>query len=177
MLWLTVGLFNQYATPLKELWGRLKYLLVGRRCTGCARGAAGTAGERAAERVWTYGDDDLCADVSGGGGGAQSDQSDTWGEICIGGHGVARGYLGRPELTAERFVSDPFGEPGGRLYRTGYQGRLDHQVKVRGYRIELGEIESQLRGHEQVGDAVVMVREDGTAARIRESERNAWSPT
>ncbi|MGW4226950.1 amino acid adenylation domain-containing protein [Streptomyces bauhiniae] len=96
------------------------------------------------------------------------------GELCIAGVGLARGYLGRPELTAERFVSAPAaGEE--RVYRTGdlarwlpdgsidYLGRIDHQVKVRGYRIELGEIEASLRRHPQVKDAVVIARkaEDG----------------
>ncbi|KNZ34409.1 MAG: hypothetical protein AD742_01280 [Methylibium sp. NZG] len=95
------------------------------------------------------------------------------GEICIGGTGVAHGYLGRPELTAERFVPDPF-EPGGTatMYRTGdlgrwtaagtleHQGRKDFQVKIRGYRIELGEIESQLGKFDNVGRCVVVTRED-----------------
>ena len=95
------------------------------------------------------------------------------GEICIGGEGVGRGYLNRPELTAERFVPDPFGSvPGARLYRTGDQGRLladgnlecrgrmDGQVKVRGYRIELGEIEQVLLGARGVKRAVAVARED-----------------
>jgi amino acid adenylation domain-containing protein len=94
------------------------------------------------------------------------------GELAIGGVQVARGYLGRPELTAERFVPDPFAaSPGGRLYRTGdlarrrpggeveYLGRLDHQVKLRGLRIELGEIESVLTAHPAVQAAAVVVGE------------------
>ena len=95
------------------------------------------------------------------------------GEIFIGGAGVGRGYFNRPELTAERFLPDPFsGDPAARLYKTGdqgrwrmdgaieYLGRNDHQVKIRGFRIELGEIEARLISHGQVQEAVVIARED-----------------
>ncbi|MGU1119277.1 amino acid adenylation domain-containing protein, partial [Pseudomonas aeruginosa] len=90
------------------------------------------------------------------------------GELYLGGEGVARGYLERPALTAERFVPDPFGAPGSRLYRSGdltrgradgvvdYLGRVDHQVKIRGFRIELGEIEARLREQAAVREAVVV---------------------
>ncbi len=95
------------------------------------------------------------------------------GELHVGGVGVGRGYLNRPELTAERFIPDPFSqEPGARLYKTGdlvrylpsgeldYLGRMDQQVKVRGYRVELGEIESVLQEHPTVRESVVIVKED-----------------
>jgi amino acid adenylation domain-containing protein/non-ribosomal peptide synthase protein (TIGR01720 family) len=99
------------------------------------------------------------------------------GELFVGGAGVARGYLGRPDLTAAAFVPDPFapeegGEPGGRLYRTGdlarrlpegdleFLGRADHQVKIRGFRLELSEVESALARHPAVRETVVLLRED-----------------
>jgi len=98
------------------------------------------------------------------------------GELFLGGQGVARGYLNQPELTAEKFIPNPFSERGGeRIYRTGDQvkwglngnleflGRVDQQVKVRGYRIELGEIEAALQAHEGIRACAVIVREDQPA--------------
>jgi amino acid adenylation domain-containing protein len=96
----------------------------------------------------------------------------TPGELHIAGVGLGRGYLNRPGLTAEKFVPDPYGPEGSRLYKTGdlvryrpdgtidYLGRIDHQVKLRGFRIELGEIEAQVLKHSAVKEAVVLVRED-----------------
>ncbi|MGB8508409.1 MAG: amino acid adenylation domain-containing protein, partial [Pyrinomonadaceae bacterium] len=101
------------------------------------------------------------------------------GELYIGGEGLARGYVNRPEQTAERFIPNPFTpSAGARLYRTGdrvrwvgsgeieYLGRADSQVKVRGFRIELGEVESGLRSHERVREAVVVVREEAGEKRL-----------
>lgn len=92
------------------------------------------------------------------------------GDLHIGGLALARGYLGQPELTAERFIADPYSGPGGRMYRTGdracwrpdglvdFLGREDQQVKIRGHRVELGEIESLLRKRPGVKDAIVVLR-------------------
>jgi acyl carrier protein len=104
----------------------------------------------------------------------------TAGELCIGGRGVSRGYLGRPDQTAERFVPDAWAAaPGERLYRTGdlarrlpdgaleILGRTDRQVKVRGFRIELGEIEAVLGEHPAVRQTAVLLRSDGLGAESR----------
>jgi amino acid adenylation domain-containing protein/FkbM family methyltransferase len=99
------------------------------------------------------------------------------GELLIGGVALARGYLGRPDLTAERFIPDPF-EDGARLYRTGdlvrwrkdgridFVGRTDHQVKIRGFRVELGEIEAVLREHPDVRDAAAVARDGRLVAYV-----------
>ena len=97
------------------------------------------------------------------------------GELHIGGAGLARGYHNRPELTAEKFIADPFSEaPGARLYKTGdlvryradgnleFLGRIDHQVKIRGFRIELGEIEAAIAAHPAIGEVVIIARADAT---------------
>ena len=101
------------------------------------------------------------------------------GEMYVGGGGVARGYLGRPALTAQRFVPDPFStEPGARLYRSGdrarylpdgdieYLGRIDQQIKIRGFRIELGEVEAALRDHALVGEAAARAWGEGAGKRL-----------
>ncbi|MBT2510605.1 amino acid adenylation domain-containing protein [Streptomyces sp. ISL-98] len=110
------------------------------------------------------------------------------GEMYVGGRGVARGYLNRPELTAERFVPDPYGPAGARLYRSGdlarrladgsleFLGRIDDQVKIRGFRIELGEIEARLAGHPQVRDTVVVVREGDLVAYVTPQGDTAPAP-
>ncbi|MFL9981652.1 AMP-binding enzyme, partial [Paraburkholderia graminis] len=104
----------------------------------------------------------------------------------VGGAGLARGYQGRAELTAQRFVPDPYGAPGTRLYRSGdlarrlpdgdleYMGRNDDQVKIRGFRIELGEIQSALLAHPEVREAAVLVSGGGANANASDQRLVAY---
>ncbi|MGY4306615.1 amino acid adenylation domain-containing protein [Bradyrhizobium sp. USDA 4369] len=196
----TTALFNQYAIACPELFAGLRFLLTGgeRADPSCFRRALSDGPPR--HLIHCYGPTEtttfaITHEIDRVGEGESSiplgrpiantqiyildghgapSPIGVAGEIHIGGAGVARGYLNRPELTAERFVPDPFcGTAGARMYRTGdlgrwradgtieFLGRNDFQVKVRGFRIELGEIEAQLCAHDGVREAVVIAREDG----------------
>ncbi len=202
-LWLTAGLFHQMVDERPQALRPLRQLLAGgdvlspahvRRALEALPGVALINGYGPTENTtFTACRTLVSADVADGAGPVPIGRpiggtrvyvldaalrpvpEGVWGELFAGGDGVARGYLGRPELTAERFLPDPFGpRPGGRLYRTGdlvrwragvleFLGRRDGQVKIRGHRIELGEVEAALTAHPAVGEAVVAVaavRED-----------------
>ncbi|HEU0053345.1 MAG TPA: amino acid adenylation domain-containing protein, partial [Longimicrobium sp.] len=204
VLWLTVGLFNQYADALGDALGRLRYLIVGgdaldpRVIARVLRRAApahllnGYGPTEATTFALTHEVATVATDARGipvgrpiGNtrayvldGGMEPLPVEEVGELYLGGAGLAHGYLGRPALTAERFVPDPFGpRAGGRLYRTGdlcwwradgtleFAGRADFQVKIRGYRVEPGEIEARLAEHPGVRQAVVLAREDAPGDR------------
>ena len=149
-----VELWNMYGPTETTVWSTLSRVVDGGAPIVIGKPMDNTS-------VWILGDDMRPVPVGGEG------------EICIGGAGVANGYFKRPELTADRFIADPFdATPGARLYRTGdlgrwredgaleHLGRLDFQVKIRGYRIELGEIEAGLAAQGGVARSVVIPRED-----------------
>ena len=205
VLWLTAGLFSQYAEVLSETFGRLRYLIVGgdvidpHKVRDVLNAHAprnllnGYGPTETTTFATTYGiSDTLESNAQRVPIGSPIANTrvyilNEWGqpvplgvagEIHIGGDGVARGYLNRPELTAERFVKDPFAaKTDARMYRTGdlgrwredgtieYLGRNDGQVKVRGLRIELGEIEVRLLGLPEIKEAAVLVREDAPGDR------------
>ncbi|WP_153045394.1 non-ribosomal peptide synthetase, partial [Pseudomonas syringae] len=198
-LWLTAGLFNEYVDVLAAAFSRLRYLLVGGDVLDPVSVAKVLSrAHRPRHLINGYGPTETTTFASTYEIHALSDNSRSIpigrpigntriylldahgqpvpigvsGEIHIGGAGVARGYLNLPELTAERFLDDPFSaEPAARMYKSGdlgrwladgnieYLGRNDDQVKLRGFRIELGEIESRLSECPGVREAVVLVRE------------------
>ncbi|WKB55697.1 non-ribosomal peptide synthetase [Eleftheria terrae] len=204
VLWLTVGLFNQYAQALGEVFRRLRYLLVGGDALDARVVAQVLRDSPPQHLVNGYGPTETTVfattweirelDAQARGvpigrpiantsiylldGQGEPVPVGATGEICIGGDGVTLGYLNQPELTAERFVRDPFSSrPGARMYKSGdlgrwradgvleFVGRNDHQVKIRGFRIELGEIEARLVQHPGVREAVVLVRQDEPGAK------------
>ncbi|MDC9606952.1 non-ribosomal peptide synthetase [Xenorhabdus griffiniae] len=199
-LWLTVGLFNEYLDSLKPLFGQLRYLLTGgdvldpRKIQQVQRAVSqpvhlinGYGPTETTTFASTYeitSPVDVTRSIPIGRPIAntriyildtrgQPVPIGVAGEIHIAGDGVARGYLNRPELTAERFLADPFSQnPDARMYKTGdigrwlpdgnieYLGRNDFQVKLRGFRIEPGEIEAKLMQCDGVHEAIVLMRED-----------------
>jgi amino acid adenylation domain-containing protein/thioester reductase-like protein len=198
VLWLTVGLFAQYTDSLADVFRRLRYLITGgdvvepgiikrvlRRCAPrnllSAYGPTECTTFSTTFRTETLDDEATTIPIGRPISNTRIYVLDprlepvpigVTGEIYIGGPGVALGYLNRPTLTAERFITDPFSaEPEARLYKSGdlgrwradgnieFVGRLDQQLKVRGYRVELGEIEAQLARHPQVREVVVVARE------------------
>jgi syringomycin synthetase protein SyrE len=204
VLWLTAGLLNQYEVALTEALGALRYLIVGGDALDPHVIAELLRRNPPRHLVNGYGPTEtttfaITHEVRAVPEGAKSIPlgrpiSNTRvynldtnqqpapmgvsGEIHISGAGVARGYLNRPDLTAERFLPDPYGrEPGARMYKTGdlgcwlpegkieFLGRNDSQVKIRGFRIELGEIEAKLADGAKVREAVVVAREEGEAGK------------
>jgi amino acid adenylation domain-containing protein len=198
ILWLTVGLFNQYAHILQSQFAGLRYLMSGGDILDPAVVARVLSSDAPQHLLNGYGPTESTtftttyeiASVREGSSipiGRPISNTQVYildaqrepvpigvvGELYVGGAGVALGYLNRPELTAEKFVQDPFsGEAGARMYRTGdlarwlrdgnieFLGRNDFQVKIRGFRIELGEIEARLAKHPAVREAVVIAREE-----------------
>ncbi|MDR0192479.1 amino acid adenylation domain-containing protein [Pseudomonas yamanorum] len=194
VLWMTAGLFHQYADGLMPMFRQLRYLIVGGDVLDPQ--VIGRVLEHGAPQhllngygpteATTFSTTFEITSVGEGGipigrpiGNSRAYVLDARqqpvplgvvGELYIGGAGVAKGYLNQPQLTAEKFIVDPFGD--GLLYRTGdlaswqadgtllYQGRNDHQLKIRGFRIEPGEIESCLASYSGVKDTVVLARED-----------------
>ncbi|MGA4844088.1 amino acid adenylation domain-containing protein [Streptomyces sp. G45] len=216
VLWMTVGLFNQYHSVLREVLGQLRYLVVGGDVLDPTVMAAIVGGPEHVLNGYgptestTFAAMHRIESVEAGrsvpigrpigntriylvDGRGRPVPVGAVGELFIGGLGVARGYLGRPGLTAERFVPDWLTGDGSRLYRTGdlgrwlpdgtieFVGRNDHQVKVRGFRVELGEVEARLLELDGVREAVVVGRgdrldayyvpagSDGSAAALREA--------
>ncbi|MCL6742542.1 non-ribosomal peptide synthetase [Kosakonia sp. R1.Fl] len=198
VMWLTVGLFNEYLEVLKPVFGQLRYLLTGgdvldpvkishlqQSAQQPERLINGYGPTEATTFVTTYTIDSAVSSTRSIPIGKPIANTQIYfldehgqpvplgicGELYIAGSGVARGYLNRPELTAERFLPDPF-TPGQRMYRTGdlgrwlpdgnieFLGRNDFQVKLRGFRIELGEIEACLTACAGVREAVVIAREE-----------------
>ncbi|HEX7241082.1 MAG TPA: amino acid adenylation domain-containing protein, partial [Longimicrobiaceae bacterium] len=203
-LFLTTALFNQVAREVPGAFGGVRHLLFGGEAVDPDAVRRVLADRRPARLLHVYGPTESTTfatwhevrEVAAGAatvpiGRALADTTayvadaaygpvpaGVPGELLLGGEGLAWGYLGRPDLTADRFVPDPFSaEPGARLYRTGdrvrwsadgaleFLGRIDQQVKIRGFRIEPGEVEAVLRDLPDVRDAAVVVREDAPGER------------
>jgi amino acid adenylation domain-containing protein len=199
VMFLTTALFNQMAQSVPEAFAPLRYLLFGGEASEAQSVRRVLAGGKPQHLLHVYGPTESTTfttwyEVTEVAAGARTipigrsiSNTEVWvldrhgqvapvgvvGELYIGGDGLARDYLRRPELTAEKFVPHPYSEePGARLYRTGdlvrylsdgnieFLGRMDQQVKVRGFRIELGEIEAALQAHAAVRESAVVAREE-----------------